>query len=256
MNSNWMIKNFAKVIVKEPIVIEGLPGMGNVGKIAVDFIIEALEATKIYELNSDSFPNCVFLSENGLVELPKIEIYHKKINKNDFLLISGDVQPSEEKSCYEFCENLLDLFQKLKVKEIVTLGGIGLNELPKEIKLYCAGNNTKTINKYLDAQVKSAEGVVGPIVGVSGLLLGLAQNRNINGVILLVETLGLPSYLGIKEAKELLNVLNRKLKLNLNIQELNKEVKAIEKEINDKLKSIIKKEEIKSGKKEFTNYIG
>ena len=35
-----------KVKIKNPVLLEGLPGIGNVGKIAADFIIEEIKAKK------------------------------------------------------------------------------------------------------------------------------------------------------------------------------------------------------------------
>ena len=258
MNNKWIIKRLKNVKFSNPLMIEGLPGMGNVGKITVDFMIERLNATKIYEISSHSFPNCVFVNEKGITELPKVEIYHKKISGRDLFLVSGDMQPIDEASCYEFCDNLLNLFQSVKGKEVITLGGIGLNEPPKNPKIYCAGTDKVTVSGYLGNKIKSAEGVVGPIIGVSGLLVGLGKSRGMKGVVLLVETVGLPSYLGIKEAKELLGVLNTKFNLGLNIKELNKEVKIIEKEVNERIANFMDGEERKNSKvkKEVTNYIG
>ena len=179
------------------------------------------------------------------------------IYRKDFFLVSGDVQPVDEASSYEFCENLLDLFQEFKGKEVVTLGGIGLEEPPKFPRVYCSGTDKKFIEEFKSGGIKSAEGVVGPIIGVSGLLIGLAKSRGLKGVILLVETLGLQTYLGIKEARELVKVLNKRFNFGLNINELNKEVNVIEKEIRDKLDKFMVREERKvKSKKEVTNYIG
>ncbi len=231
--------------------------MGNVAKITIDFIIESLKAEKVYEISSYSFPNFVFVNEKGIAELPKVEIYYKKIKGKDFFFVSGDAQPIDEESSYEFCDRLLDLFEEFKGKEVVTLGGIGLEEPPKNPKVYCSGTSKKIIERYNAEGIKSAEGIVGPIIGVSGLLLGLARTRGLNGAILLVETLGMPSYLGIKESRELIKVLNKQFKFGLDIGNLNKEVKMIEREVKDKLDKFVAKEEKKfRSKKEITNYIG
>src|SRR3989338_5198549 len=204
MNKKWIIKRLKNTRFKNPILIEGLPGMGNVGKITIDFIIESLKAEKIYEISSYGFPSFVFVNEKGVTELPKIEVYYKKVKGKDFFLVSGDVQPVDEENSYEFCDKILDLFEEFKGKEIVTLGGIGLEELPKSPAVYCSGTDKDVIREFKINGVRSAEGVVGPIIGVSGLLLGLAKERGIKGAVLLVETLGMPTYLGIKESKELL----------------------------------------------------
>ncbi len=235
---NWKINQINKTSVKNPILIEGLPGVGNVGKIAVDFIIDSLRAKKIFEITSYNFPHCVFVNEDNLVELPAIEIFHKRINKKDFLFLAGDIQPLDERSCYEFCDNILDLFEKFKGKEIITLGGIALDRIPKQARIYCTGTNPKIIKRYQTSVVNNIYGVIGPIIGVSGLLTGLARRRNLDAVSILAETFGHPTYLGVKSAKEILKVLNNKLNLHLDVNLLDKEVSEIEKEIAEKTNKI------------------
>ena len=86
---------------KEPILVEGLPGIGNVGKIAVDFMIDSLKPNLLYKIHSHSFPHSVFLTENNQIELPSVNIFDYKAPSRDILFLSGDVQPVEEreKSC-------------------------------------------------------------------------------------------------------------------------------------------------------------
>ncbi|MEE9525547.1 MAG: PAC2 family protein, partial [Candidatus Woesearchaeota archaeon] len=87
---SWKISlHGKKPKLNKPILIEGLPGIGNVGKVAVDFLIDELKAVKLYELFSYTFPHSVFVNEQNLVELPKIEIYYVKMKKgNDLLLLA------------------------------------------------------------------------------------------------------------------------------------------------------------------------
>ena len=231
--SKWRVEQFGKKPkLNKPIFIEGLPGIGNVGKVVVDFIVDELGAKKLYEITSNTFPHSVFVNEDNLVELPKIEMFYKKVNGNDLLLMCGDVQPIDEISSYDFSEKVLDMVAGFGTKEIITLGGIGLGEIPKKPKIYCTGNSKKIIEKYKSKMVHNKlYGVVGPIVGVSGLLLGLASKRKIDAVALLAETYGHPMYLGVKGAREVLNVLNEKLKLGINVNKLEKEIAYIEKQI-------------------------
>jgi len=250
----WNINEVSKVNLKKPILIEGLPGVGNVGKIAVDFIIDSLKAKKIYEITSYNFPHCVFVNEDNLVELPAIEIFHKNIKGHDFLFLAGDIQPLDEKSCYEFCDSILDLFQKYDGKEIITLGGIALDRVPKQARIYCTGTNAKVIKRYQSNIVKNIYGVVGPIIGVSGLLTGLARRRNLDGVSILAETFGHPTYLGVKSAKEILKLLNNKLNFKLDLEVLDKEVGEIEKEIMEKSNKIKDRPLLKP--KKDVSYIG
>jgi len=44
------------VELKDPIMIVGLPGVGHVGKLVVDHLVEELKAEKIADLYSEHFP--------------------------------------------------------------------------------------------------------------------------------------------------------------------------------------------------------
>lgn len=240
-NDYWKIAQLGKIPkLKKPVFIEGLPGIGNVGKVTVDFLIDELKAKKLYEITSYTFPHSVFVNEDNLIELPIVEIFYKQFsNKRDLLLLGGDVQPIDEVSSYEFSEKILDLAQKFNVKEVITLGGIGLTDIPKKPKVYCTANTKKIIDRYKNELVSNKlYGVVGPIVGVSGLLLGLASKRNIEAISFLAETYGHPMYLGIKGAKEILKVLNKSLNLNIDVNRLDREIKDIESEIIKKTKQL------------------
>lgn len=221
----WKINQTAKAKLKNPVLIEGLPGMGNVGKIAVDFLIDTLKAKKIFEITSYQMPHCVFVNENNLVELPEIEVYYKNIGGRTLLFLAGDIQPLNEQSCYEFCHALLDTIKQNKINEIITLGGIGLPKIPKTPKVYCTGNSKKVIQRYEKSKMVNTQihGVVGPIIGVSGLLTGMAQKWDIPAVSLLAETFGHPNYLGVTGAKQILKILNKRFNIKVNINSLDEQ---------------------------------
>ncbi|MBD3310551.1 proteasome assembly chaperone family protein, partial [Candidatus Woesearchaeota archaeon] len=72
----WQLKLAGKKPkLRDPVLVEGLPGIANVGKVAVDFMIDELKAKKIYDIFSYTFPHSVFVNEDNLVELPSIEIF-------------------------------------------------------------------------------------------------------------------------------------------------------------------------------------
>lgn len=250
-------KILSKEKIKNPVLIEGLPGIGNVGKIAIDFILDNIKANKIIEITSDDFPHSVFVNDKNMIDLPSMSIYYKKIKSQDFLFLTGDIQPTTEKSCYEFCEKLLDLLEKYSTKEIIALGGIGLPTIPAKPKLYCTSNSEKIIKKYSSKKLNNQIfGVVGPIIGVTGLLSGLAKKRNIPALIVLAQTFGHPNYLGIKGAREIISFLAEEFKLNVNMKELDKEISLMDKEVRLRTGEMkkIPKEPIPT--QVDTNYIG
>jgi proteasome assembly chaperone (PAC2) family protein len=218
------------------VLVEGLPGIGNAGKVAVDFLIDTMRAKKIMEFESQQMPHSVFVNERGLVELPRISMYAVERGRLPLLLlISGDVQPVNEESCYDFCETVLEVCKELQVEEIITLAGIGLRNVPKKPKVYVTGTTKDVVKPYLKFNVSTnIYGTVGPIIGVSGVLCGLAGREKFPSVALLVEVFGHPLYLGVRGAKELLRVLNSRLTLKLNFKEIEKEIETLESELTDK----------------------
>lgn len=262
----WKITPASKAPrLKKPIMVVGMPGIGNVGKVAADFLVEELNAKKLFEFSSHSFPHSVFVNDKNLVELPKIEMYFKKFNngRHDLLFLVGDIQPIDEESCYSFTEAVLGIAKNLKVSEIITIGGIGLQAIPKQPKLYCTGNSQAIIKKYKKGTKMNDKiyGVVGPIVGVAGLMVGLSEKMGIPAVCILAETYGHPMYLGVKGSREILKALSQKLSLKVSIKDLDKEIESLEKEIlkkTEEMTGVAKKTAISKLKSlsQDTSYIG
>ncbi|PIN86153.1 hypothetical protein COV19_06055 [Candidatus Woesearchaeota archaeon CG10_big_fil_rev_8_21_14_0_10_44_13] len=262
--------------LNNPVMIEGLPGIGNVGKIVVDFLVDEMKAKKLYEVRSLSFPHSAFVDENNVVEIPSVFIYYKKFSENavktkrskagkrqhsrDILFLAGDVQPLEEEAAYEFSYKILDMLKELGGKEIITLGGIGLQSIPEKPKVYCTGSSKEMISKYtkgVDVQ-KNLYGVVGPIIGATGLLTGLAKEKDIEAACYLAETFHNPFYLGIKGGQKILEVLNTKLEFGIDMKKFGHEIEEVEKELMKRTKELEKASKAaKSGKmKDEANYIG
>ena len=65
--------------LNNPILIEGLPGIGNVGKLAVEHLIEMTNAKKFAELYSKDFPPQVFINHDGTIKLVQIGVRRKAL---------------------------------------------------------------------------------------------------------------------------------------------------------------------------------
>lgn len=232
------------------VFIEGLPGIGNVGKIAVDFLIDKTKSVKIINIGSDTYPPSVYINENNLVELPEVAVYYKKIKNNHIYFLSGDVQPFDERPCFEFTNALLVMIRKLGVQEIITIGGIGMREIPQKPKVYVTSSTAAFLEEMKKYKVKTKiYGVVGPIIGVTGLLVGLSKQYKIKAAALLAETYAHPMYMGIKGAREVLQVLKDRYGFVINLADLDNEIKAIEKEVS-------KIQHLSPSKDQKVNYIG
>lgn len=240
--ANFDVNFLSKPKLKNPVLIGGLPGIGNVGKVTVDFLIEALKANKFAEISSYRFPSSVFVGEDNLVSLPQVSLYYKRTKGYDLMFLAGDVQPIDEASCYDLCNVVLDIFEKYEGSEVITVGGIGLQKIPKYPRLYITGTDHKTINRYKFA-LRDIYGVVGPILGVTGVLVGLAGKRGIPAVSLLAQTFAHPAYLGIKGSREALKAISMRLGLDVNIQKLDKEIEDLELEMKAKAQQLAEHKE-------------
>jgi len=70
-----LVRRIKDVTLKDPILVEGLPGVGHVGKLVADHMVEELKAEKIIEIYSPHFPPQVMVREDGTIKQVRNEIY-------------------------------------------------------------------------------------------------------------------------------------------------------------------------------------
>jgi hypothetical protein len=222
------VHEFKKVKLNKPVMIEGLPGVGNVGKLVAEHMIYELNAEKIIELYSWHFPPQVLVDNDGTVRLSRNELYACKSKKQDLLILTGDQQSVTNEGHYLIAEMLLDFAQQYKVSRIYTLGGYGIGQLVEKQTVLGAANDAALVEEMKKYGVEFREEETGgSIVGASGLLLGLGQLRNIPAVCLLGLTSG---YLvDPKSAQAVLEILCRVLNLELDTQALKDRAEEMEK---------------------------
>jgi Uncharacterized protein (ATP-grasp superfamily) len=141
-----IIKGQSKLKINSPVFIAGLPGIGNVGKIAVDYLIEKLEAKKIADLYSSHLPPQVMITESSRARLVRNELYFKRLRKKDYLFFTGDFQGLTSQGQYDISFSILDYISKFNPNLIITLGGyqIGkLVEVPRVLGAYTSDDARK-----------------------------------------------------------------------------------------------------------------
>jgi len=221
------IKELAKIELDNPILIEGLPGLGLVGKIATRYLIKRLKAERFAYLYSPHFPYFVLVSKKGNIRLLSGTFYFWKNNKgkNDLILFTGDSQAQTIEGQYEISDRILDFAEQYKAQMIVTIGGYRMEAKDKP-KVIAAATNTELLNKAL--QARAMVGPMGsPIVGTAGLILGLARFKKIDALCLLGETRGyLPDPMA---ARSVLEVLQTILDIDVDLTGLDEEISKAEK---------------------------
>ncbi len=210
-----------EIELDNPIFIEALPGLGHVGKLAADHMIDELNATKFAEIYSPTFPPQVIVKEEGIIDNMLNELYYlKDVGEDnlDLILLVGNTQALSPEGQYLVCKDILKFVKQFDITRIFTLGGISTSPQPVENpKVYGAATDEANIELLKEAEIEIRSND-GGIVGASGLFLGLGVRQGINGLCLMGETPGY--FIDAESAEALLKKLSFLLNFEINTEKL------------------------------------
>src|SRR2546427_2405983 len=127
---NFVSRYLAHTNLEDPIFIEGLRGIGNVGKLAAEHLKDELKGVKFAEIFSKYFPPQVLVQDDGQVKLVNNEMHYvKRNNGTDLILLTGDYQGLTPEGQYELSDFILKELKGLGVRRIFTLGGDGVGRM-------------------------------------------------------------------------------------------------------------------------------
>ncbi len=235
-----VIEKITEVKLKDPVLIEGLPGLGMVGRIATRYLVRQLNAKHLAKLYSPHFPYYVLVNQEGSVRLLHclFSYWKNETGKHDLIFLTGDSQAQTIEGQYDVADSILDFAEKYGVKTVITIGGYR-KEAEEKPKVVAVSTDSALLNEALKAEaIASPSG--NPIVGTAGLLLGLAKFRKMRALCLLGETSGyLPDP---KAAKGVLAVLQKILEIKIDSSGIDKEIERARK-IIERMKKIAKERE-------------
>jgi len=212
----------SKFDLKDPILIEGFPGLGLVGTIAATYLVDKLQMEPFGYIISDKFPPIAAIHDN--IPLHPARMYKSK-KYNLIVLFSEFIIPLN--TIYPLSEAILEWAQGKGISEIISLGGImikgeqdevfGIASSPELVKRLNA-NGIKTIKE-------------GATTGVNGVLLAECASRGFPAVSLLAEAK--QNYMDPKGAALVIEALKRITGLEIDTKELEKESLELEKKMTD-----------------------
>lgn len=225
-----VIRVTEKVTLKNPVLVEGLPGVGTVGKLAADFLRERLPATRFATVHSKLLPPQVYVSEEGIIRLVSNELSYwraKKPDQRDLILLGGDSQGISPEGQYELTEQVLKFVSAYGVKELYTLAGFAQGHLVEKPRVLGAATSAALVESMKKHGVSfSRNDPGGGLIGASGLFLGLGQHYGMEGVCLMGETSGY--FVDPRGAEAVLRVLSSALHLELDLSDLAAKAKEID----------------------------
>jgi len=163
---------------KNPVLIEGFPGIGLVGNIASQHIIEELRMEYIGSIDSRYFPSIAVLYE-GLINMP-VRIYEKV--EHNLIVVISDIPISHTVS-YDVSNALVDWAESINVREIASIAGIAI--LNGGHKVFGAATTPEMLDRIRD-KVEIFQ--MGTISGISGSVMAECLQRGIPAFSLLGAT--------------------------------------------------------------------
>ncbi len=198
--------------VKSPLFILSVPTKQNIPNIMLGTLLEYLNPSLIGKIEFD-LP--IAIINRNYVEFPSIDIYHKKIGKQDVVFFIGNHMP---KNVNEFAEIIHSLFKKMKAKEIIVLTEIASRD---DLALYFRYGKKRRKDKIAEAieseNIKHIQ--QGIISGVGASLL----KYNIPVTILFTRRNGKRSFMNnLKALTKLLNINFNKIQHMPLLAEINR----------------------------------
>ena len=220
----------------DPVFIEGLPGVGNVGKIAADYLAEKLNAKKFASIYSKHFPPQVTLDNDCVAKLASNDLYHSKVNGKDIVLLLGDCQGLSAEGQFGLADDIMTIAISLGVSKIFTLGGYGTGNVVENPRILGAVSSATMKPELEKHGVTFVPGEPSAgIAGASGLILGMSRIKGIDAACLMGETSGY--FIDHKSSGVLLKVLLSILDIDIDMKELNERSQQMD-EFTSKIKEI------------------
>ncbi|WP_292486174.1 proteasome assembly chaperone family protein [Methanohalobium sp.] len=229
---------------ENPILIEGFPGIGLVGNIASQQIIDKMNMTYKGSIESKYFPPIVVLYQ-GLVTMP-VRVYESK--EYNLLLVVSDI-PINPSVSYDISKALVGWSKSINVKEVVSIAGITTMEESEGTHVFGAATNREMLDKIRDhIEVFN----MGTISGISGNVMSECLMRDLPAVSLLGSTQ--TQNPDPRASAAVLEVLNSLYGLSINTEELFEQAEKIEAEMQRLAEDVKSSEQQPGYRKEFPMY--
>jgi uncharacterized protein len=202
--------------VKNPVLIEGFPGIGLVGNIASQYLVHELKMDYLGAMNSRFFPPLAVLL-GGVVNMP-VRIYEKE--DMNLVVVAADI-PIHPLASYEVGKELVSWAQSIKVKEVVCLAGITV--MSDEHRVFGAVSMEGMVDR-LKGNAEIFE--LGTITGISGSIMNECRMKNVPAICLLGETASAEP--DPRAAVATLDVLNKMYNLGVDTAKLGEKASEIE----------------------------
>lgn len=227
--------------LRAPSLIAAWPGMGGVAITAAKHLRDELGAEEFGRIEPYDFFDLGAISVRDHIieepEFPESKFYFwESGGGEDLIIFIGEAQPPVKG--YRFANLVLDVAERLRAKRVYTFaaapGHIHHTRRPRVLGV--------TTHPSLIEELKRNDVIpmaAGSISGLNGLLLGVAKERNVEGICLLGE---IPVYItqipNPRSSKAVLEVLTKFLAIEVDLSELDNWARNAEAEIEKNIEML------------------
>jgi len=217
---------------KNIVLLVGMPGIGSVGKIVIESLKEQLEAELVLSIYFDDFPSQVIVDEDGKLMIPRIKVFNAGISNDlNFLLLTGDFQPTSNLGIYNFVDKLMKFLKdekKLNVQMVLSTGAYVPEHIPMHPKIFISGTENAVIEEFIKLDPDKIRIMSGGIItGANGIIPAWCEIIKIPGICLLGETIPMIKK-DIRASKALLEVLKMRFNFDFDFTEIDKQAKEMD----------------------------
>ena len=235
------VRLYREPVLRDPSFIAAWPGMGGVAVIAAKHLKDELGAEEFGSIEPYDFFDLGAISvQDHIVEEPEFPeskfYFWESGGGKDLIIFIGEAQPPVKG--YRFANLVLDVAKRLRAKRVYTFaaapGHIHHTRRPKVLGVTTHPGLIEELERN-DVIPMSA----GSISGLNGLLLGVAKERDMEGICLLGE---IPVYItqvpNPRSAKAVLEVLTRLLAIEVDLSELDNWARNAEAEVEKNIEML------------------
>lgn len=194
-------------------VIEGTPGIGHVGRLLAEHLVQELDAEQVADIYSPSLPPEV-LVDSGKSRRTTVRVYYAEAE--NLVIVTSDYISTDNAGHYHIADALLEYLQENGASTVYALGGLDVSEeepeeaeeglgdrmqegwrtggMGPELKdpdVYGVVNDLALRDDLEDAGVLfEPESEFGGVATVSGMLLNLGERRGVETAYLMGEVSG------------------------------------------------------------------
>ena len=175
---------------EDAMILEAVPGVGNVGKILIDAVLEKHPSRTIGWILHPDFPPHATLSETGLIGPPRLDISKIVLpNGEELVTITGVMQPMTASGQFEVAEAVLDLADESGASRLLVLAGLASEPEQRSIFAVCSDKEVRKALEADDIEVSKDQPKAG-MIGVAGMVLSLAPTKGVPAIGVIAETVG------------------------------------------------------------------